>query len=111
MKMEDVTALDRVQCYRRLIKLEFRPVEVQPGFSSWSSDGNERLLVLRQRPGELLWVWWADGQQLPLSAVPDLGRQSRVLLPNGLVVLQDPLQVGHRLVRIFTLNLQRGRKE
>lgn len=110
MKMEDVTALDRVQCYRRLIKLEFRPVGVQPGFSSGSSGGNERLLVLRQRPGELLWVWWADGQLL-LSAVSDLGRQGRVLLANGLVVLQDPLQVGHRLVRIFTLNLQRGGKE
>lgn len=51
---------------------------------------------------------WADGE-LPLSAVSDLGSQSRVLLANGLVVLQDPLQVGHRLVPILTLNLRRGR--
>lgn len=43
---------------------------------------------------------------LLLSAVSDLGSQSRVLLANGLVVLQNPLQVGHRLVPIFTLNLQ-----
>lgn len=88
-------------------------LEVQPGSSSWSADGNERLCVLAQRSEELLWgVWcltaqWADGELLLLSAVSDLGSQSRVLLANGLVVLQDPLQVGHRLVPILTLNLQR----
>lgn len=46
---------------------------------------------------------------LLLSAVSDLGSQSRVLLANGLVVLQDPLQVGHRLVPMFALNLRHNR--
>lgn len=115
MKIERMlTALYPVQCYRRPIKLEFRPLEVRPGSSSWSADGNERLFVLTQRSEELLrgfgclTAQWAD-EELPLSAVSDLGSQSRVLLANGLVVLQDPLQVGHRLVPILTLNLRRGR--
>lgn len=39
------------------------------------------------------------------SALSDFGSESRVLLSNGLVVVQNPLQVGHSFVSGFCLNL------
>lgn len=39
------------------------------------------------------------------SSLSDLGSESRVLLPDGSVVLQDPLQVGHSFVTVFCLDL------
>lgn len=39
------------------------------------------------------------------SALSDLGSQRGVLLPDGLVVVQNPLQVGNCFVPVFRLNL------
>lgn len=39
------------------------------------------------------------------SGLSDLGSERRVLLPDGSVVLQDPLQVGHSFVSVFCLDL------
>lgn len=39
------------------------------------------------------------------SNLSDLGSESRVLLSNGSVVLQDPLQVGHGSIPVFCLDL------
>lgn len=41
------------------------------------------------------------------SGLSDLGSQSRVLLANGFVVLQDLLQVAYSLLTIFSFNLWR----
>lgn len=50
------------------------------------------------------------GSSTPVSLSPGstfshLGCQCKVLLSDGLVVLQDPLQVGHCLVAVLCLNL------
>lgn len=41
----------------------------------------------------------------PASTFSHFGRQCKVLLSDGLVVLQDPLEVGHRLVAVLRLYL------
>lgn len=44
---------------------------------------------------------------VPPSSLSDLGGESRVLLADGSVVLQDPLQVGHSFVPVFCLDLRK----
>lgn len=52
-----------------------------------------------------LQVYLQERLWLCSSNLSDLGSESRVLLSDGSVVLQDPLQVGHGSITVFCLDL------